>query len=200
MSMQLSAIDRRNLATNMNKTDQRHQLLAVRRALLPEFIKEASDIICKSLFSMDEYRTCEDIYLYADMRSEVMTSAAIEHSFKCNKNVYLPITDGDNMDFYSYGPGDVLTKGDFGVMVPGNGTLKLPDRGLMVVPGVGFDKSGYRIGYGKGYYDRYLSKYTNLCKMGFAYECQVIDAIEIDEHDQRLDYLITEKCIYNFRR
>ena len=190
--------DRRNLVIKMNKKDQRKHLLQIRKLLDSNFVKSSSETICNKLLQMDEYSLSSDIYLYSDMRNEVMTAPVISQAFKDNKNLYLPITIGEDMDFYSYNPGDPLIKGDFGVMVPANGEIKYPASGLIIIPGVGFDKAGYRIGYGKGYYDKYLSKYTGLCKVGVAYECQVTDSIEIDEFDQKLDYLITEQNIYKF--
>jgi 5-formyltetrahydrofolate cyclo-ligase len=69
------------------------------------------------------------------------------------------------------------------------------DIGTIILPMLGFDRKGGRIGYGAGYYDRFLSKTSNLRKIGVAFACQEVDYLPVDEHDIRMDYIITENGI-----
>ncbi|MCR5785896.1 MAG: 5-formyltetrahydrofolate cyclo-ligase [Eubacterium sp.] len=182
----------------MDKKNQRKELLNKREALSKDYVSAASLKISESLFLLEEYRQSRDIFIYYAMRNEVITLSVIEKAWKDGKRVYLPITEKDDMDFFEYLPGDELTEGDFGVMIPKVKRKLVPCEGLVVIPGVGFDKRGYRIGYGKGFYDRYLRKYPALKRVGIAFDCQLTDEIVNDDFDEKLEAVITESKIYRF--
>ena len=74
------------------------------------------------------------------------------------------------------------------------------DNTLVIIPGVAFDINGYRIGYGKGYYDRFLTDKPYVNKMGLAYSFQMLEQIPKDTHDQKLDKVVTEELVYTFLR
>ena len=82
-------------------------------------------------------------------------------------------------------------------MEPVGGILNTSYTGLMILPGLAFDFNGNRLGYGKGFYDRYLKK-GNFIKVGLAYDFQVVDKLEVKEHDQKMDVIVTEKAVYSF--
>ena len=107
------------------------------------------------------------------------------------KAVVLPRVEGDVMNFYHYASG-MLSRGAFGIMEPMLGEAIEPSEiDLIVVPGVAFTAEGYRMGRGKGYYDKYMSSDGfRAVKMGVCYPCQLLDGLPTEEHDVRVDKVI----------
>ena len=107
------------------------------------------------------------------------------------------------MDFFPYTGRDSVSKGYMGIMEPVSDetfTYGADKKILMIMPGVAFDRKGGRVGYGGGYYDRYLDRYRNekIVRLAAAYELQVLDEeIELDEFDIKADIVVTEDNIYN---
>ena len=88
-----------------------------------------------------------------------------------------------------------FTKGKYGIFENSISTTIIDKIDLLIIPGIAFDLKGYRIGYGKGYYDRFLSLGKSKCIMGLSYESQIINEIPNNEHDIPVDIIITEKRI-----
>ena len=159
--------------------------------------KKSSEII-KRLINTKEYQKSKVIALYSNISSEVETKELIKISLE-NKKVVLPKINKDNtMDFYEIKYLKDLEVGAFNIKEPkikNKKPIKKEEIDLMIIPGICFDKNRNRIGYGKGYYDKYLSN-TNIKKIGLCYEEQITKEIKSDKTDIRLDYLITEIKIY----
>lgn len=159
--------------------------------------KKSSEII-KRLINTKEYQKSKVIALYSNISSEVETKELIKISLE-NKKVVLPKINKDNtMDFYEIKYLKDLEVGAFNIKEPkikNKKPIKKEEIDLMIIPGICFDKSKNRIGYGKGYYDKYLSN-TNIKKIGLCYEEQITKEIKSDKTDISLDYLITEMKIY----
>ena len=102
------------------------------------------------------------------------------------------------MNFFSWKKNEVLYVGKFGILEPIKSKPKIPD--LILVPILAFDKNKYRLGYGKGFYDRYLNKYLkkfkNIFTVGIAFSFQRHDNLPVNQKDVKLDYIITEKGIF----
>ena len=109
----------------------------------------------------------------------------------------LPVIKKNNeMDFYSWSTKNLLKLNKYGIPEPEQIKKVLPD--IILVPVVSFDKNLYRIGYGGGYYDRYIDKLSNkknCLKIGIAHSCQKIDKVPINKYDKKLDIVITEKYV-----
>ena len=152
--------------------------------------KELSERICRNVCSLSEFQSEERIFAYYPMRSEV----DITPIFDLPKAFRLPRTLGDDMDFYSYRKGDILKEGRFGVREPDPDTAQKngSDEGIMIVPGVVFSREGHRIGYGKGYYDRYLAASPMLITIGVCYCLQVVERFAVKSSDIALDIIVTE--------
>ena len=116
---------------------------------------------------------------------------------KIGVQISLPVIKKNNeMDFYSWSTKSLLKLNKFGIPEPEKIKKVFPD--IIFVPIVAFDNRLYRIGYGGGYYDRYLQKVSNkkkIFKVGIAYSCQKINKVPINKHDKKLDIIITEKVI-----
>ena len=109
----------------------------------------------------------------------------------------LPVIKKNNeMDFYRWSKDELLKLNDYGIPEPEKNKKVFPD--ILLVPLVAFDSRLYRIGYGGGYYDRYIEKYSikkNLLKVGIAHSCQKINRIPTNNYDKKLDLIITEKYV-----
>ena len=158
-----------------------------------------SGIICDKLLESEIYKACDSIFLYASCSSEVSTEKIISQAFADSKKVAFPkcLDKDGNMRFYFVSSFDEMLVGHYGIMAPpehceagfGNGHT------LCVVPGIAFNPDGYRIGYGKGYYDRFLSCFKGK-SVGLCFDECLIDEIPTDGYDRKVDYLITDKKIY----
>lgn len=180
----------------MNKEELRKKFKIIRDNINNRD-KKSSEII-KRLINTKEYQKSKFIALYSNISSEVETKELIKISLE-NKKVVLPKINKDNtMDFYEIKYLKDLEIGAFNIKEPkvkNKKPIKKEEIDLIIIPGICFDKNRNRIGYGKGYYDKYLSN-TNIKKIGLCYEEQITKEIKSDKTDIRLDYLITEIKIY----
>ena len=113
--------------------------------------------------------------------------------------ILLPVTEkNDLMNFYQWKKNDVMTVNEFGILEPIKAEAKIPD--VILVPLLAFDKDKFRLGYGKGYYDRYLNKYIkqhkDIMTVGVAFSFQKHNKLPINKNDVKLDFILTEKGIY----
>lgn len=162
--------------------------------------------ISNRLFQTDAYINCNMIFSYLSFRSEVDTREIIRQSVKEGKEVFIPRVEDKDMDFYKVQDLEGLILSKFGIPEPPKeeknryqeqSGLSYPK--LMFLPGLAFDLNGNRIGYGAGYYDRYLSAFplTHFYKIGLAYDFQVVDKIPSDEFDVQVDAIMTPSCLIN---
>ena len=157
--------------------------------------KDAS--IFKKLTHTVFFRKSKIIFCYVSKANEV-DSLKIINNYAKKKTLVVPKVSGENLELFRLEHVDHLEKGSFGVMEPNHRIAKkhVGEIDLAIVPGVVFDKRGHRIGYGKGYFDRFL-KNLKCPKIGLAYEFQIIDKIPEDPYDVPVDFIITEKNIYD---
>ena len=139
------------------------------------------------------------IALYYPSNHELNVLKFLEFNNILRQDILLPIIDKKNyMNFFSWKKNDVLFVNKFGLLEPVKSQIKVPD--IMLVPILAFDKNKYRLGYGKGYYDRYLKKYLqqfkNIFTVGVAFSFQRHHKLPINQNDVKLDFIITEKGIY----
>jgi 5-formyltetrahydrofolate cyclo-ligase len=183
----------------MPKRTLRQQMLAQRRALSSGQWQANSLLAQQRLLGLDEYLRSECIALYAPLQHEVDTALLGERAFGEGKRVLYPLVCGHEMVFKQVEGSHELVPGSFGILEPRTvGSDHSADEAdLIVVPGVVFDRSGHRIGFGKGYYDRFLRMPDlKACLVGFCHDFQVTDdLIRADQHDIRMDIIVTESRI-----
>lgn len=133
------------------------------------------------------------IGIYCSTRGEVDTYGLMEHWFwDKDISIYVPKVTGETMDFFRISSFKDLSMGRFGILKPQTDDKINPDElEVIIVPIVAFDKNKHRIGFGKGYYDRYL-KQTSARKIGIAFSFQEVDEILVDPFDVDCDIVITE--------
>lgn len=178
---------------NMERKQQiRAELKKKRNALTSEQRKSYSDIICEKIWNIIEKENAEMIYCYYPLENEVDILPLAEKALTEGKKVAFPRTNGENMEFYQVASLTAFQKGAFHIMEPLGGYPLDAKNPFVVVPGLGFDKVRNRIGYGKGFYDRYFARFPSCRKIGAAYGAQIIDYIPTDKYDTKMDIIITE--------
>ena len=159
---------------------------------------EKSMQIFEQLITVPEFKRADRIYTYVSMDYEIDTIMLIDYSLSLEKRVFVPRVSGRDMEFYEISDISELSPGYMGIYEPDiNG--REPDysrTGFMCMPGLAFDKSHNRIGYGGGFYDRYLSVENKLYKAALAYEAQLLESIPAQDGDVRPDMIVTEESIY----
>lgn len=184
----------------MNKSTIRKQTLAARIALSPAEVSLKSSLITENILSLEEYRRANVIMTYLDFRNEVKTGEFIQKAMKMGKKIAVPATDKKKIRLapsllLAY-PED-LKPGSWGILEPAPGRLRPIEPGeidIVIVPGVAFDGKGNRIGYGMGFYDRFLMQ-TNAFSVAPVFEMQIRPAFSPGLHDRPVDCLVTEERV-----
>lgn len=180
------------------KYEIRRQILELRRALTPEYIQERSHMIEEKIIQHSRYQQAQVLLCYISTQGEVCMKELIQHAWKSGKIVAVPRVSGRDMEFYEISSLDELENGTYGIMEP----IRTCSRAeynekdsVMVIPGIAFDYEGNRIGYGGGYYDRYLSSRRGIYKFAPAFSMQIVPRIWNESHDMRVDCLVSEEKV-----
>ena len=184
----------------MKKNEIRKILKNKRLNLSKNEILTKSKQIKNRLFQMDEFKKAKNILFYVSYDNEVFTHDAIKEAL-IDKIIVVPISNikDNSLIFSRLNSFKDLEEGAYGILEPKKDLIKeitIDKIDLIIVPGIGFDLRGNRIGHGKGFYDRFL-KNTNALILALAFEFQIIEKIPIEEHDKPVDIIITEKRIIN---
>lgn len=182
------------------KREIRNRILALRSQMPAQAWEEKTRAITARVLSHPWFQETETIYSYVDVRGETGTRRIIEEAWKKGKRVAVPRTRGEEMEFYYIQSWDELKCGRFQIPEPENGEQAEGRKGLVLMPGAVFDEQLSRIGYGGGFYDRYLEKHPHLHRMALAFECQVLPEIPTKPHDVCPEILMTETKIRSVRR
>lgn len=181
---------------SLNKKQIRKYIKDRKKEMSESQIKEYSYIIQEKLFSLEEYMNSDNIYIYINYNQEVITSEIIKRSLALGKKIYVPKVYEDVMKFHQITSLDEdLAPGVLGILEPTNSLIDQTRDGLLIMPGLAFDRQFKRVGYGGGYYDKYLALPNSHTKIALAYEFQILDSIETDEFDQKVDIIITQNNI-----
>lgn len=173
----------------MEKTELRKRIKQSVKQLTSEEKESLSMTIWKHLEQMPEFESAKTILLFWSLPDEVQTSTFIE-KWQSTKKILLPVVIGDNLGIREYKGDDKMQTGSFNIQEPVGIFFTSYDQiDLILVPGVGFNKKGIRLGRGKGYYDRFLPK-LNAPKFGICYPCQIIEDIPTDKWDIPVDRVI----------
>ncbi len=189
------------------KKEIRHQVLSRRDSLSTDERINLSRKICNNLLSLDEFKSAKTVHFFLTTRSEVITEEAVRRSLLLGKDVVVPVMDKKHRRIRL----SKLSDYDNELMIMHHGIhepkpefmrhVDLKEVDLMVLPGVAFDKTGHRLGYGAGYYDRLLkTEAERPLLIALAFEAQIADAIPVGDHDIRMDKIITEERVIEIRQ
>lgn len=184
--------------------DEKNKLRAyykqLRKQISPTEKASRDQKICAHFLTLASYRYADTILLYYPRPDEVDTRPIIEDALKAGKKVALPrCKEGGQMDFHFISDLSELTEGRFNIPEPNAACQHFDKRTicksiLILVPGLAFDQKGYRLGYGKGYYDRYLSD-ISIQSIGIAYTACITDRLPRGRYDLPVDLIVTEKGV-----
>lgn len=187
-----------------SKQSIRSKYLAYRDSLTKGERLEKSKKIWDNLKNETCFEEAEIVLVYMDYRSEVSTTELVkELLMPCsNKRVFAPKVEGMDISFYEIHTLEELVSGYQKIREPVGSdealfteeTAKM-QKCLLLVPGAVFDRELGRMGYGKGFYDRFLQRYDHITRAGFAFECQIAKQIPLEEHDKRMDMIVTERQV-----
>jgi 5-formyltetrahydrofolate cyclo-ligase len=179
------------LSVNIQKAALRKHLLEKRDATSAELRDILSRKIHQNLKKISSYTNSQNIACYFPIGSEVDTHVIMLDVLKQDKNLLLPKIVNDNLEFYIVPNLEKLEKGSFEIMEPKDSCKKAEKIDCVLLPTVGVTKSGVRLGYGMGYYDRFLSS-TEVVKISLTYSKQIVKSIPSDLHDIKMDWIATE--------
>ena len=182
------------ITVNEQKKQLRKAMLQKRKELSESETAVKNFAITEKLLSLAKVQSAELILPFVSAKGEVSTREFIARCFDAGKTVAVPrCIDGSNMKFCVIHTFDDLEKGMYGIDEPKEycEVIKAEnaENSVLIVPALCFDTKGYRLGYGKGYYDRFISSFT----VGVCYSEFITDDIPIDEYDRCVDIVITEK-------
>jgi 5-formyltetrahydrofolate cyclo-ligase len=177
------------------KRDIRRSVLNERDALLEEDRRARSATITERVMALPEVRSAGTVMAFWSFGSEVDTSGLIEVVHAAGKRVALPRVDGRAVNAVVYVPGDPTAATSFGAMEPiGAEIIRPTEIDVVIAPGVAFDRNGGRVGYGGGFYDRFLRTVrADTPVIGVAFAVQLVDEVPRGEHDRPVDVVITEE-------
>ena len=154
------------------------------------FFNPLLDLI-KSKYKKKKFK----LALYYPSSFEVNVLKLLEINYISNQNLLLPVIEENNsMNFFPWKKNEVLLVNKYGMLEPTKSKQNIPD--VMLVPLLVFDEDKHRLGYGKGFYDRYLKKFKNILTIGVAFSFQKYHKLPINNMDVKLNYILTEKGIY----
>ena len=150
--------------------------------------------ICEALFSLPQYQTAEKIMVYLSAKGEVLTDEIILRAQKDGKKLSAPVCrENFSMDAVRFSSFSDLKEGAFHILTPSGDEIFSPEElDLIIVPGCVYGRNMHRIGYGKGYYDRFIKRAKNAMVIGLSYSFNLIESVPISEFDMPLNIIITE--------
>lgn len=178
--------------SSTNKAVLRRQLLALRTALAPEERARQNLAIHRRFFELPLFHSARAILGYYPTASEVDALPILVEAHRAGKHVALPRVDGNALRLHRWVPGDPLERGSLGIQEPLPRAEGEEDDAVdvVLVPGVGFDRSGHRLGMGRGFYDRLLPRLGGAQRVGLAFTFQIISRIPADENDIRMEWVV----------
>lgn len=182
----------------MTKKELRKEVLAQRDALSDKSRKFKNEKILHLLTENSIYQKAEQLLSFVSFGSEVDTYGIIKDALQQKKEVYCPRVEGEELIFYQIFGMDDLQPGYRGILEPIDGLKKwIPtEKVLLLLPGTVFDREKNRIGYGKGFYDRFLEKQgSRLVTAALAFSVQIADRVPAEAHDCKAQCIITEAGI-----
>ncbi|MGE5559530.1 MAG: 5-formyltetrahydrofolate cyclo-ligase [Chloroflexota bacterium] len=193
-----------NWALGLGKRGMRNEVLTRRLLMSRQANQECSQRIAANVAGMAAFQAATTIMAYWPFRNEVDTSMLVRSALAAGKRVVLPRTIKADRRLAPHIITDIerdLKPGVYGIMEP---LPELPEArpdeiDFVIVPGLVFDRVGNRIGYGGGYYDRFLPALQRAAKVAVAFDLQLVQRVPADERDRPVDYIVTEKEVIDCR-
>ena len=175
----------------MNKQELRQAIRARKRAMTEEDILRRSEILAEKFARSNAYRAAKTIYGYLPYNQEVRTVPMLRRALEEGKRVAVPKVYGDDMKFIYLDDLSQVAKGYAGIPEPvADGPVAQDETALVLMPGLAFDRAGHRIGYGGGFYDKFLAREPHHPTVALCYDFQVMEKIETESFDIPVDVVL----------
>ena len=184
-----------------SKEEIRRCISRQRLALQIDVARMLGDAARRNLLGMRAYLSAACISCYVSVKNEIDTLGLIAQALEAGKRVGAPVAGARRQlvhrELCSL---DALEPAAFGLLEPPESSHEIPPESfdLVVVPGLAFDRHGYRVGFGAGYYDRFLAE-TSAIRVGLCYAFQVVDSVPSEAHDQPVDFVATDREVHMCR-
>lgn len=180
-----------------SKEQIRAEVRTKKRQMTEEEIRDLSRQIFEKLETTKAFLEADTIFTYVSYNQEVDTKTWMEHLFQIGKKVAVPKVEDGRIKFYYISGKEQLEPGYQGILEPNTTECADGQEGLLLMPGLAFDRSMHRCGYGGGFYDRYIKENVNisLTKVAVAYSFQIYEEIPVEEHDEMVDFIVSEQEI-----
>ena len=185
-----------NEQINQQKAETR-KMLKTARAKLPEATRlNYSNSITEQVLKLDEIKNARTIFIYISYATEVRTHELIKTLLHAGKTLAVPkIVDSDFMEAETFSSWKDLILGELGILTPGNSEPCSGPFDVALTPGLGFTLSGHRMGFGRGYYDKWFAQNEVSHKIALAYEAQLVEDIPIEDTDVPMEKIVTEQRV-----
>ena len=180
----------------MDKKALRAEIKAKKRAMTEEQIAATSEALARQFYAHPAYQNAKSIFGYLSYNQEVRTMPMLEQAQKDGKRVAVPKVIGDRMIFIWLDDLSRIELGYCNIPEPiDNGPEALDETALVMMPGLAFDPTGRRCGYGGGFYDRYLESHPNHPTLAMCYGFQMFDHLDTDPHDIPVNYVLSQEVV-----
>lgn len=175
----------------MDKTELRREIRARKRAMTEEEIETRSAKLARLFFASEAYQKAKTIYGYLPYNQEVRTVPMLERALKDGKKVAVPKVYGEEMKFLYLDNLNAVAKGYAGIPEPiADEPVAQDETALVLMPGLAFDPQGHRIGYGGGFYDKFLAAEPHHPTLALCYEFQMLPKLDVEDHDIPVDTVL----------
>ena len=170
----------------------RQKYILMRKSLTPEDVYTKSERVFENFVACNFEKAIKKVLVYLPIKNEVDIKSTIKHLKQSSVELFLPAHKNGEWVVSKFENEDGLVNGPYETWQPAVlKAVEIDDLDMTIVPGVAFSKSGVRLGYGKGVYDKLLKGFGGI-KIGLAYDFQIIDTLPFFDHDVKMDYLISE--------
>lgn len=177
------------------KEELRARIGEAREAIPPAERARLSRTVGERLFALPEVRAAGTVALFSSFGSELDTAPMIDQAHVEGRRVVLPYLEGETMEVAEHRPGEKLVRSSYGAKEPASRVAVDPaEIDVVVAPGLAFDRSGRRLGYGRGYYDRWLRRVGDgAFLVGVCFSAQMVARVPATSSDERMDVLVTDR-------
>lgn len=175
----------------MDKKTLRAEIRAKKRAMTAQEIEEKSAALAKAFYETAEYKNAKTIYGYLPYNQEVRTTQMLAHALADGKQVAVPKVYGDEMKFILLSDLSQVAKGYAGIPEPiADGPVAADPTALVLMPGLAFDPEGHRLGYGGGFYDKFLAAEPDHPTLALCYDFQMLPHLDTESYDIPVDRVL----------
>ncbi len=175
----------------MDKKALRAEIRAQKRAMTAQEIEEKSAALAEAFYKTAEYKNAKTIYGYLPYNQEVRTTQMLAHALADGKQVAVPKVYGDEMKFILLSDLSQVAKGYAGIPEPiADGPVAADPTALVLMPGLAFDPEGHRLGYGGGFYDKFLAAEPDHPTLALCYDFQMLPHLDTESYDIPVDRVL----------